>query len=254
MSKENDKFIQLQRQIRQNSYSVQDYVSDLSEWTEEVNKLDSNVKEGKSVKSQNKKLPPIRSVALENERIKNSESGSYLDTVKQQSKKAQPTEIQQKGNEEHRDFKRDVTPMPTYYNKWDKFDPEAAMEDIEKDKNIGFDKTLSNQGKEITKSSTNSKVYEPTPVDEELTEEERMQLEKEKFLKGTSGAKPNTKIVVKGGANPTPMSKVESMKKQGNTYFTALEYEKAIECYTKCLEMNPDDKDIKVVLYSNRSQ
>jgi hypothetical protein len=48
-------------------------------------------------------------------------------------------------------------------------------------------------------------------------------------VKGTSGARPNTQIVVKGGATPSPFSMIESSKKQGNSYFASLEYEKAID-------------------------
>jgi formylglycine-generating enzyme required for sulfatase activity len=50
----NDKFIQLQHQIRQNSYSVQDYVSELTEWTQEINEKDSDAKLGKGAKIINK--------------------------------------------------------------------------------------------------------------------------------------------------------------------------------------------------------
>ena len=249
----NEKFIQLQHQIRQNNYSIQDYISDLSDWTEEVAQKDVDAKEGKGAKAQNnRKLPPIRSQILEEERVKNK-SSSYIDLKKKVEVKKPAEQPKVEVGEDAKEFKRDITPMPKYYNKWDQFDPEKAMEDIEKDKNIGFDKTLNKTGTEITKSSTNEKMYEPSPVDD-MSEEERMQLEKEKFLKGTSGAKPNTKMVVKGGANPTPLSKIEATKKKGNNYFTSLDYEKAIEWYTKCLEMNPEDRDMKVTLYSNRAQ
>lgn len=224
----NEKFIRLQHQIRQNNYSIQDYISELADWTEEMTQKDVDAKEGKGVKSQNnKKLPPIRSQILEEERVKNK-SRNYIDIKMKEEIKKTPEQSKENINEDAKDFKRDVTPMPTYYNKWDKFDPEKAMEDIEMDKNIGFDKTLNKTGAEITKTSKNEKIYEPSPV-EDMTEEERMQIEKEKFLKGTSGAKPNTKMVVKGGANPTPLSKIEATKKKGNNYFTSLDYEKAIE-------------------------
>jgi hypothetical protein len=224
----NEKFIQLQNQIRQNNYSIQDYISELADWTEEVAQKDVNAKEGKGIKFQNsKKLPPIRSQILEEERVKNK-SLNYIDIKKKEEVREEDKQPNIEVSEDSKEFKRDITPMPNYYNKWDKFDPKKAMEEIEKDKNIGFDKTLNKSGTEITKSSKNEKMYEPSPVDD-MTEEERMQLEKEKFLKGTSGAKPNTKMVVRGGANPTPLSKIEATKKKGNNYFTSLDYEKAIE-------------------------
>ena len=225
---ENDKFMRLQNQIRQNTYSVQDYVHDLVDWTEEINEKDTKVKQGE-VSKPNKKLPPIRSDKLEQERIKSNKSRSYLDTVKKPAKAPQKKGEKPKVNDDVKDFKRDVTPMPTYYNKWDQFDPDAALEDVENDKNIGFDKTLTDKGTEITKTSKNPVTYQPTEYDEDMTEEEKQAKAKEDFLKGTSGAKPNTQIVVKGGKTPTPQSQIESMKKQGNIHFTSLEYEKAVE-------------------------
>lgn len=50
----------------------------------------------------------------------------------------------------------------------------------------------------------------------------------------TSGAKPGTSIVVKGGQRKQ-VSVAEEFKMQGNSYFVSLEYPNAIECYTRCL-------------------
>jgi len=121
--------------------------------------------------------------------------------------------------------------MPKYYKSWDNFDENEAIKEIEGAEAPAF-----------------------PPEYEGLTEEEIKEKEKEKFLKGTSGAKPNTQIVIKGGNAPTPQLNIEHMKKQGNSFFTSLEFEKAIEWYTKCLRMNPEDIGMKVVLYSNRAQ
>jgi hypothetical protein len=184
---------------------------------------------GKVPKLQINKLPPIRSDRLEQERIKKNKYSSYLDTLKK-GKKPKENKPQEVVDQEATGYKRDVTPMPNYYNKWDSFDPDSVMEDIENEKNIGFDRTLNKTGEEITKSSKSDRIYQPTDYDDDaLTEEEKHQIEKDKFLKGTSGARPNTQIVVKGGATPSPFSMIESSKKQGNSYFASLEYEKAID-------------------------
>ena len=139
-------------------------------------------------------------------------------------------------------------------NKWDQFDINEGIRAVETDQSIGFDKTLNKSGEEITKSSSNQRMYQPGLDDEDLTPEEIQQRQKEMFLKGTSGARPNTKLVIKGGAQPTPITRIQSMKDQGNNYFKTWDYDKAIESYSKWLAMNPDDIDLKVVLYSNRSQ
>ena len=76
----------------------------------------------------------------------------------------------------------------------------------------------------------------------------------------TSGAAPNTTIVVKGGLRK-PVSVAEEFKQQGNSYFVSLEYSKAIDCYTKCLKAiadfpgKPDaDTEMKKLVLSNRAQ
>ncbi len=72
-------------------------------------------------------------------------------------------------------------------------------------------------------------------------------------MKGTSGARPGTKIVIKGGTQKR--NQAEEFKLQGNSYFTSLEYEKAIECYSKCLDaVKAKDLDLKKVVLSNRAQ
>lgn len=226
---QNEKFMRLQLQIRNNSAAVQDYVSELADWTEEITQKDQQTKEKGSSATTPKTLPPIRSVQLEKERREYNKASSYVDSIRSKPKPSAQPEKTNPLDENSKDYKRDVTPMPTYYRKWDNFDVEGALNAVEKGENIGFDKTLSKTGDEITKSSKISQVYEPTAIDNDLDEEERAELEKQRMLKGTSGAKPNTKIVVKGGCTPTASSNIESLKKQGNTYFTSLDYEKAID-------------------------
>lgn len=54
------------------------------------------------------------------------------------------------------------------------------------------------------------------------------------MMKRSSGARPNTKIVIKGGT-VKKNSMADQLKAQGNAFFMSLEYEKAIDCYTRCL-------------------
>ena len=72
-------------------------------------------------------------------------------------------------------------------------------------------------------------------------------------MQRTSGAKPNTKIVIKGGS-VKKNTMADHMKQQGNAFFMSLEYEKAIECYTLCLPQIPEsDHVMKCVVASNRA-
>lgn len=108
-------------------------------------------------------------------------------------------------------YKRDNTPMFDYYKAWDKFSNEVDP-DIDQD------------------SSSASNLQAKNPV---FKEEPRPQTQAE-MMKPTSGARPNTSIVVKG-ARQRQISIAEEFKIQGNSYFSSLDYSKAIECYTRCL-------------------
>jgi len=76
------------------------------------------------------------------------------------------------------------------------------------------------------------------------------------MMQKTSGAKPNTRLVVKG-ARRKEFSVANEFKSQGNSYFVSLEYPNAIECYTKCLNSIKDGVDppeMRTVVLSNRAQ
>lgn len=69
----------------------------------------------------------------------------------------------------------------------------------------------------------------------------------------TSGARPNTKIVVKGGTVKY-VAEAEILKQQGNSYFVSLDFSNAIDCYTRCLEKIPEnDNEMKKIVLSNRA-
>ena len=81
------------------------------------------------------------------------------------------------------------------------------------------------------------------------------------MMQRTSGAAPNTKIVVKGGLRKQ-LPLAEEFKSQGNSYFVSLEYANAIECYSKCIdavENHPSTKliakpvEMKMLAFSNRA-
>lgn len=116
--------------------------------------------------------------------------------------------------------------MPDYYKAWDKFG--KALDDEEK----------------IT-VATNPKAVDPKQPQNAA-----------EMMAATSGAGPNTQIVIKGGLRK-PVSLAEEFKLQGNSYFISLEYSKSIDCYNKCLKALDDfedDKEMRKIVLSNRSQ
>ena len=134
-------------------------------------------------------------------------------------------------------MKRDTTPMPDYYKAWDKIGREAD-EDSEDENDTG-DATRAKNPKYREEDKSTAEMFKPT-----------------------SGAKPNTQIVVKG-ARQQQLSFAEESKLQGNAYFVSLDYSKAIECYTRCLKHIEGAKDshliqnpqeMKKLVLSNRSQ
>jgi len=121
--------------------------------------------------------------------------------------------------------------MPDYYKAWDKFG--KALDDIDDDE------------VEAAKNPMPVAAKEPQNAAE--------------MMARTSGAKPNTSIVIKGGLRK-PVTMAEEFKSQGNSYFISLEYSKAIDCYNKCLKAiddfpsNPEsDKEMKKLVLSNRA-
>ena len=75
------------------------------------------------------------------------------------------------------------------------------------------------------------------------------------MLQRTSGAKPGTKILIKGGTIRTE-SQAEMFKKQGNAFFASLEFGKALDQYTKAIHcvIREKEQELLVICLSNRAQ
>lgn len=74
------------------------------------------------------------------------------------------------------------------------------------------------------------------------------------MFKLTSGAKPGTKLVIKGGT-VKKSSQADDLKQQGNTYFVSGLFEKAIDCYGRAIPHIPESNhEMRCVVYSNRAQ
>ena len=128
-------------------------------------------------------------------------------------------------------YKRDNTAMPGYYAAWDKF--AKKLDDCDDDvEDAGYVKPVAPK--------------EPQNAAE--------------MMARTSGAAPNTSIVIKGGQRKQ-VSLAEEFKQQGNSYFVSLEYSNSIDCYSKCLKALDDfpttkaaDQEMRKLTYSNRAQ
>lgn len=73
-------------------------------------------------------------------------------------------------------------------------------------------------------------------------------------MRPTSGARPNTKIVVKGGT-VKKSSRADELKQQGNAFFMSSLFDKAIDCYTDAIVHIPESNhQLRCLVYSNRAQ
>lgn len=74
------------------------------------------------------------------------------------------------------------------------------------------------------------------------------------MLQRTSGAKPNTKVVIKGGTIKKN-TLADQLKAEGNAFFASLDFDRAIEKYTRCIPEVPEsDHTLRTIVYSNRAQ
>ena len=205
--------IGLQQQIKNNAEDLHSMVDDLADWSEEITaKEKTRSKQTGQAKAASKPLPPIRNRID----IRNSLAASERQASQQETSTAKPGN---KKNELFDKVKRDNTPMPDYYKAWDKIGRE--IDDLD-------------SSDEDTGDATRAK-------NPKFREENKSQME---MFKPTTGAAPNTSIVVKG-ARQQQISFAEECKLQGNAYFVSLDYSKAIECYSRCLKNI--DKDAALI-------
>ena len=120
--------------------------------------------------------------------------------------------------------------MFDYYKNWDKFTKEEV------------DKADDEPEGDFIPATQPEALEQPKPTSQA------------EMLKRTSGARPNTKMVIKGGTIKQS-SQADTLKLQGNAFFLSLEYDRAIDCYTRCLaHIDESNHQLFCVVYSNRAQ
>lgn len=106
VSKHEEKMIGLQHQLRQNQQDLQDFLSDLGNWEDEMKRNEEELRNKKSDEPQ--KLPPVR---------------NSLDKKKLKKKKKKKSD-QQPGKKRISGYD---------FRAWDKFDVDKALEDVDKE-------------------------------------------------------------------------------------------------------------------------
>ena len=112
--------INLQKQIVENSQSINEYFKDLYDWEKDIKKRD------KIVIQESTKNPIKNTIPLKTET-------EYANENKTPTVKL----IKEKKDPQNKNLKRDVSSIKEYYKEWDKFDADSQNEsDSEKEKEI----------------------------------------------------------------------------------------------------------------------
>ena len=108
----------IQEQIKNNNVDINNYLTDLNEWSESQNKKDKKAPTNAPT-AKPSQLPPIRNKIDISQSIKTAQA-------EQASKKPSQPIVP-----ELEKFKRDNSAMPDYYKAWDKFAKLADEDDEE---------------------------------------------------------------------------------------------------------------------------
>lgn len=180
-------------------------------------------------------MPPIRNrVELDQHKMRKQQAIFEKEDIKKNSEKVKKQKQADGAKADQARLQRDTTPMFNYYKNWDKYADDALKElDKESDDDVdGGDGFIP--------------AKKPTFEDEGPLSQAQM-------LQRTSGARPNTKVVIKGGTIKKN-TLADQLKAEGNAFFASLDFDRAIEKYTRCIpEVPASDHTLRTVVYSNRA-
>eukprot|EP00408_Alexandrium_pacificum_P069156 CAMPEP_0171160138 /NCGR_PEP_ID=MMETSP0790-20130122/3400_1 /TAXON_ID=2925 /ORGANISM="Alexandrium catenella, Strain OF101" /LENGTH=634 /DNA_ID=CAMNT_0011624657 /DNA_START=66 /DNA_END=1967 /DNA_ORIENTATION=- len=203
--------IEIQKQIKDNSTSVQESFSELYKWTDEKGKAEKRRVTSKRVAQG---LPVQVGAAKDNGSSSGRADGADA------AKKDVP--VPDRGGPQEEAIKRDKTPMANYYSSWDGYDADAQLGKIE------------------------GEAFE-----QQRTEREERQAAKDRILdemalkpdgdrRRTSNARPRVKISVRrSGRRVAPVDLALPKKEEANRLFAEGRFREAMVTYTAgldCLE------------------
>ncbi|XP_024364769.1 uncharacterized protein [Physcomitrium patens] len=211
---------EVQKQIRDNSTELQDFLHDLTQWEHVVKE-----KEKKLVDSGSKIIPSVR-----------GQKQSSLDegSVNYDADK----KIPRKAASHTYDYFRD---------KWDKFDVDAALAEVDEEPQPKKSSLKKVAGLNKTKpSNAKAKVEEKPPKSNLSVSESSIYTPS----RGSSRASLGTLETLSSsyGLEDQPVPDAMSEKDLGNEYFKERKYVKAIECYSRSIALEPT-----AVTFANRA-
>ena len=209
------KSIQLQRQIMENSKSINEYIKDFDNWVNEMNTKDNIITQ---IKKQQPEEEPIKASYEEDENEK-----------KNKIELAHKEALQNK-------FKRDKNSIKDYYDNWDKVNADAELVDVESSISIN-----SNNNNNNNKIFTSKELY---------NENKKSNAQKNLSINITNTRNQLNKIYNNNNNN----SQVEKLKNEANINFAIQNYNKSIELYSYAIALMPknDKSTLMINLYNNR--
>ena len=127
----------LQRNIKRNNDDLHGFVDDMNKWQKEMNQKEKDLKakKGGQKATVSNNLPPIRNKID----IQNSLEEAKREAAKKAAEKAAQKGKSAPTQEQMEKYKRDNTPMPDYYNNWEKLAKQIDDDDSEEEVKGGIE-------------------------------------------------------------------------------------------------------------------
>mmetsp|Transcript_121917 Transcript_121917/g.221766 ORF Transcript_121917/g.221766 Transcript_121917/m.221766 type:complete len:678 (-) Transcript_121917:131-2164(-) len=202
----------VQKQIKDNATSVQEYFSDILKWTEEQGKVEKRRERKKKGEA-----PPHLAASFTP-----PPRGSALSPAVQASEASAGSDRKEAGDTAARtaeSIARDKLPMPKYYHDWDQFDAEGEVEKIEDEEIASI------------QAEKKARQAERDRINDELA----FQADGDRLR--TSKAKPRVKINVRtSGRRAAPIDLAKPRKEEANKLFAAGRFREAMTTYSAALD------------------
>ena len=119
-----DKVLEVQQQVKNNASDLNDYLRDLDNWTKQMESKDEQLKKAKKQRKSNEGQSSSRNSDVETKKIIKTEKESAA------KKKTEKVPIKPAKTIETNGKKSNKSPKPRDYSEWDKFDVDAACEEV----------------------------------------------------------------------------------------------------------------------------
>lgn len=216
--------IDIQKQIRDNSTSVQEYFQDLVRWTDDQDKKERRRILGKDAARANAAglpgptlAPTSRSPTAPAKEATSATNGGKKTKV---SFAAGDEPVTDKGDKNEEAIARDKIPMPQYYDNWDRYDVDGELDKLEQ------------EASDLQRKEKEARQAEKDRILDELA------INSAGDRSRTSSARPRVKISVRtSGRRASPVDLAMPKKEEANKLFASQCFRDAIAMYTSALDL-----------------